>query len=1168
MRKSVAVITAILIAAGGGWADVLLESARDIPVAYDVDVVVVGGASGGVAAAVAAAEQGARVFLAAPRPYLGEDLCATCRLWLEPGEEPGSELAKRMFQPPLPPFIAFAGVPFTYESDCPSADAHRDTSPPRMLADQKADAAAKDSVQYDGDVTITLDLGREMPVSRLHVIAFHRARDFETPSVTVSFSNDRQSWTPVGRADSTVGSASLAKDAPVHIPVDVSGKARYVQLAFRKTPDSHRILLGEIIVESETAKTVLPGRDVRIPPMPMQVKRTLDEALINAGVSFLYGCYATDLLRDALGKPAGIVMANRSGRQAVRARVVVDATPRAMVARLAGAEFRDYPSGPQAFRRVVFGGAPPENGDVRVAKLPAPIQIEQGGLGATAFQDAYECMLTLPAQDGSFAAFARAEQSARDRTWTPRQMEASETLFQVPPDAVRARKSAPGPWRGAAQADLDIFRPANVEGLYVLGGCADVSREAAERMLRPLAFLELGERIGREAATEAKAMTDTDSAMVAKTSDGAVPRGEVRELLAGLRPSGSAMAVVHEDARGLPILAEYDVIVVGGGTGGAPAGLAAARKGAKTLVIEYLDGLGGVGTLGLIGNYYHGYRGGFTKEVDQGVGAMGGDAKPACPSWNVEWKMEWFRRELRRAGVDVWFGVLACGAVVEDARVAGVVVATPDGRGVVLAKAVIDATGNADIAAAAGAACMTPGEDNLAVQGTGMPPHTPGDHYANTDYTITDDADVVDAWRTFVSGRNKYRDAFDLATIVDSRERRRVVGDFVISPLDVYNQRTYPDTIGKSSSNFDTHGFTIHAMFALRNPDKEEVSAYTPYRALLPKGLDGLLVTGLGISAHRDAMPILRMQPDIQNQGYAAGAAAAMSVKAGCPLRKIDVKALQQHLVDIGNIPNSVPTDQDSYPFSADKLLAAVRQVVPDYENVAVLLTQPDESLPLLRDAFANAREDKARGVYAHILGMLGDAAGADTLAKAVAETPWDDGWSFTGGGQFGGSLSPLDSLIVALGRTRQACALEPILAKAAALDANAAFSHHRAVAVALETLGKPEAASILAALLAKPGMTGYACTEIQNAKKASEFANPNMDRDRSIREVLLARALFRCGDQNGLARSLLEGYTHDLRAYFARHARNILGGNAATATDPLDLEPKRAAGSFSNPGP
>jgi flavin-dependent dehydrogenase len=73
------------------------ELAKAIPVVHDVDVVVVGGSSAGVAAAVAAARAGASVFVAAPRPYLGEDLCASYRLWLEPHEAPTCELARRLF---------------------------------------------------------------------------------------------------------------------------------------------------------------------------------------------------------------------------------------------------------------------------------------------------------------------------------------------------------------------------------------------------------------------------------------------------------------------------------------------------------------------------------------------------------------------------------------------------------------------------------------------------------------------------------------------------------------------------------------------------------------------------------------------------------------------------------------------------------------------------------------------------------------------------------------------------------------------------------------------------------------------------------------------------------------------------------------------------------------
>ena len=98
----------------------------------------------------------------------------------------------------------------------------------------------------------------------------------------------------------------------------------------------------------------------------MQVKRTLDQALIKAKVPFLFWCYATELLRDAAGKPAGVVISTRSGRQAVFAKVIIDATERGNVARMAGAAFTEYPAGVQKFTRVVVGGAPREGKGLRL----------------------------------------------------------------------------------------------------------------------------------------------------------------------------------------------------------------------------------------------------------------------------------------------------------------------------------------------------------------------------------------------------------------------------------------------------------------------------------------------------------------------------------------------------------------------------------------------------------------------------------------------------------------------------------------------------------------------------------------------------------------------------------------------------------------------------------
>ena len=1129
----------VAVSAQAGAADrVVLESARDIPVAYEVDVVVVGGSSAGVAAAVEAAKQGAEVFVAAPRPYLGDDLCGTYRLWLEPGEEPESPLAKRLFAEPPAPAQIRQGLPFTYEADLPSAAMHPDTATPSRLTDGRWANAVSESVQYDGDVTITADLGEEQSLGRVHVVAFQRNHDIELERATVWTSLDGTDWQEAAVIDNDQLGQGDYIDSALYLSAPVGGTARYVRVLAEKSDRVERLLLGEIVIESEAAADELP-EGPRTPPMPMQVKHALDQALIEAGAPFLFGCFVTDVLRDADGNPAGIVMANRSGRQAVLAKVIIDATPRATVARLAGAEFRPYPAGSHTFQRVVVGGSSHQGDGVRVEPTPSPVQIDRGAASSFPYQDAFDYAIDVPMPDGSFASFAEAEQVARDRTWDPGQVGTSEVLFQTPPDAIKARKRVRGAWRGPNVADLDAFRPAGVDRLYVLGACADVSRETAEQLVRPLALLEVGARIGRAAADEALNVPDSprDIGLVRDDSQPTVAGG-VLETLTGVRPTQRDLSAVHAAERALPVLGEYDVVVVGGGTGGAPAGIGAARHGAKTLVIEYHHGLGGVGTLGLIGKYYYGYRKGFSVEVDQGVAELAGDYQPES-GWNVEAKMEWYRRTLREAGADIWFGTLGCGALVEDGRVKGVVVATPDGRGVVLAKVVIDSTGNSDIAAAAGASCIYTDGSHIAVQGTGMPPRKPGASYTNTDYTMTDECDAVDVWRTYVAGRTKYAKSYDMGQLIDTRERRRIVGEFVISPLDIFNRRTYPDSIGLSSSNFDTHGFTVHPLFTLSAPDKEAVAAYTPYRSLIPEGLDGILVTGLGISAHRDAMPILRMQPDIQNQGYAAGTAAAMAVKNEQSIRDIDVKALQADLVEIGSLPESVLTDKDSYPMSAEAIAAAVENVANGQREIGVILAHPKEALPLLRDAYRTADADKL--VYAHVLGMMGDPTGVPTLIESVASADWDEGWTFTGGGQFGASVSPLDSRIIALGNTGDKRAVEPILDKVRALTPKHEFSHHRAVAVALENLGDPRAARPLAELLEKPGIMGHAQTDIDTAQQRAATGNPNETRDLSLRELILARALYRCGDFDGLGETILREYAQDLRGHHARHAAAVL---------------------------
>jgi len=1124
-RRPVTTFCLLLCALGrlaaGAEPEAVMESAREIPVAYEVDVVVVGGSTGAVAAAVAAAREGTSVFLAAPRTYLGEDMVAPLRLWLEPKEEPRTPLAKLLFVGAAERALASRlpqGLPFTYETGRPSAPSHRDTSPLSRLCDRRYRSAISESVQYDGDVAITCDLGELKQVERVHLLVYQRVDDFEVGRVAVLVSPDGADWSKAATGENDLVGARGFETDPLDLPADVNARTRYVRFQVEPAPGSGRVLLAEIVIGGEEQEPADVPPPLRV-ATPMQVERTLEEALMEAGVRFLFGCYATDLVRDADGQPAGIVMANRAGRQAVLARVIIDATDRATVARMAGAASGHYPAGRHAFRRAIIGrdAGAAEGVTVRELRATLPYRTrEQSGDAAL-----LECILQLPMTDGSFASFASAEQAARDRTWSASQLRGADVLFQVPPDPVVGRAQPKGEWPGADRVDLDAFRPADVGRLYVLGGCADLPRPWAEKLLRPPALMEAGERIGAAAAREAAQLPGPQGAHVTGGPSAAPDMGEVMEVLTGIRAT-QTLPRIPQPERPLPVLGRYDVVVVGGGTSGAPAAIAAARQGASVLVVEYQHGLGGVSTLGLIGKYYGGYRGGFTAEIDKGVGSLGGGS--------VVGKMEWYRREIRRAGGEIWFGALGCGALVHRGRVRGVIVATPQGRGVVLTETAVDSTGNADIASAAGANCIYTDGAFLAVQGAGLPPRQLGASYTNTDYTFIDETDMMDVWRVLVAARRKYRNSFDLAPLLDTRERRRIVGDFVLSPWDVFAERTYPDTIGQSRTDYDTHGFTVDLLFFIQPPDKRGRLAWTPYRCLLPAGLEGILVTGLGTSAHRDAVPFIRMQPDLQNQGYAAGVAAAMAARLDGKTRSVDVRGLQEHLVETGNLPGEVLEHQDSFPLPPERLAEAVEQP-QSLKGISLILAHSQAALPLLREAHGKTRQAD-RILYARILGLLGDATGLDALIQAVDECEtFDEGWDFRGMGQYGGSVSRLDGLIIALGRTGDPRALPPVLSKLRLLDADSEFSHHRAVALALEVLGDPVAAAPLAETLRKPGIAGHT------------IRGPEIEENRSLslREIVLARALYRLGDHEGVARGVLEGYASDLRGHFARHAHAIL---------------------------
>lgn len=179
----------------------------------------------------------------------------------------------------------------------------------------------------------------------------------------------------------------------------------------------------------------------------------------------------------------------------------------------------------------------------------------------------------------------------------------------------------------------------------------------------------------------------------------------------------TALSTLHEPARDIPILTRVDTLVAGGGLAGVAAAVAAARRGADTLLVERSSLLGGIATAGLMASitnfYYTGTSelvvGGIATEVVQRLAERGGTTLDwrtrSCPHFTND--PEIFKVLLldmvRESGAKLLLDAWVVDTLVEDGRVRGAIVQTVAGRRAILAQVTLDAGGNADLAAWAGA---------------------------------------------------------------------------------------------------------------------------------------------------------------------------------------------------------------------------------------------------------------------------------------------------------------------------------------------------------------------------------------------------------------------------------------------------------------------------------
>ncbi|GAB6928172.1 FAD-dependent oxidoreductase [Paenibacillus sp. JCM 10914] len=132
------------------------------------------------------------------------------------------------------------------------------------------------------------------------------------------------------------------------------------------------------------------------------------------------------------------------------------------------------------------------------------------------------------------------------------------------------------------------------------------------------------------------------------------------------------------------------------------------------------------------------------------------------------------------------------------------------------------------------------------------------------------------------------------------RETRRIVGDYVITADDFLGCRSFPDDIARNAYFIDIHmAKPTSGMTMVHLPPGQ--SHGIPYRALLPVGLDNVIVAGRAISTDRATQGSTRVMPNCFAMGEAAGTAAALLTKQKrSSTRSLDVETLQRQLVHKG----------------------------------------------------------------------------------------------------------------------------------------------------------------------------------------------------------------------------------------------------------------------------
>lgn len=434
---------------------------------------------------------------------------------------------------------------------------------------------------------------------------------------------------------------------------------------------------------------------------------------------------------------------------------------------------------------------------------------------------------------------------------------------------------------------------------------------------------------------------------------------------------------LEEPARRTLLLDEVEVLVLGGGPAGIAAAAGAARAGARTLLVERYGFLGGMGTAAGVTNFcglYANVHGdirrvvyGIVDELLARIDALGGLSAPhlifgktRAQAYDLSAYKCAADDLLLAAGAKLLFHAQAVGVAMKNqTEIDALLIETRSGRRALRARVFIDASGDGELAAFAGAPweksehllyptlmfkvnnvdpdgakhaieeiprlmqeAEASGAHRFARMGAIVRPmKNPREWRANVTQIrneqglAMDGTDAAQLSAGEIEGRRQVRDYIrflrervpgfeasyvsDIAPQVGIRETRRVKGEYLLAGEDVLECRDFTDTIGVNGWPLEQH---VAGDVRWSWPAIPESRGFNqlPYRMILPLHIDNLLVAGRCASMTQAGQSAARVSGGCFVMGQAAGAAAAMALAQQLKPRALDARSLQAQLAREG----------------------------------------------------------------------------------------------------------------------------------------------------------------------------------------------------------------------------------------------------------------------------